>query len=76
MHLHDLNPHVLNSLLCLVGIVFSLVLIVWGMICDHRESVTEEETATPSQEARACRPCRVARRMPTPAPRLSYREVA
>ncbi len=76
MHLHDLNPHVLNSLICLIGIVFSVVLIVWGMICDRRESITEEETATSRQEARACRPCPAARRMPTPTPRLSYREVA
>lgn len=47
MQPEPLNPHVINSLLCLIGIVFCLVLIGWGIYTDRR-AAQEDEPAEPN----------------------------
>lgn len=71
MHLHDINPHVLNSLYCLIGIAICLGLIIWGAYCDRRQMRLESR----QEEPRASRSIhRRPRRLPSEAPR--YRQVA
>jgi len=78
MSWHDLNPHVLNSLICLLGIGVCLALIVGGMVSDRRERVAEAKAA----RAQAATLARVAdgpvrrRASPSPAARVEYRQVA
>ena len=69
----DLNPHVVNVLLCLGGIAFSLALIGWGMWRDRRQAASEEEAA--SQVSAVRRP-RLSRPVAPAAPRLTARQVA
>jgi len=76
MQLHDLNPHVLNSLLCLAGIVLCLVVIGWGMISDRRQRATEEEPAAGQAPAGARPSPPASRQQHGPAPHLTYRQVA
>lgn len=56
MQLHDVNPHVINSLLCLIGIVSCLVLIGWGMLSDRREISSQAETDQSERQAPSPRP--------------------
>jgi hypothetical protein len=76
MQLHDLNPHVINSLLCLGGIVLCLVLIGWGMISDRQQHAAADEPAADQAPAPARPSHPAARRAHGPAPRLTYRQVA
>lgn len=74
--MQDLNPHVFNSLLCLIGIVFCLVLIVWGGCSDRRrlncraEPEPQEQTASPAGSYSA------PNLSLDDKPQLSYRQVA
>ncbi|HQJ52798.1 MAG TPA: hypothetical protein PKW05_13575, partial [Anaerolineae bacterium] len=54
MQAHHINPHVLNSLYCLLGIALCLVLIVWGKICDRRylKAQAEVQRRRPAAPAR------------------------
>ncbi|MBU0608248.1 MAG: hypothetical protein KKI08_10185 [Armatimonadetes bacterium] len=76
MQLHDINPHVINSLLCLIGIMLCLVLIGWGMWLDRRHRAAEDELAA-AEAPRCPRPARPsACRASVSSPRLGYRQVA
>jgi hypothetical protein len=76
MSWHDLNPHVINSLFCLGGIMLCLVLIGRGMISDLRQRAADAETERHESAMRPRPAPTVARRVAAPTPRLSYRQVA
>jgi len=49
--MHQLNPHALNSLLCLGGIAFAIGLMIYGHWLDHRQDRLEEAAARRARQA-------------------------
>jgi hypothetical protein len=76
MQLHHINPHVLNSLYCLIGIVLCLALIVWGKVCDRRYLKAQAEAQRRKLEAAARLPHGQGGPGRHQAVPLSYRQVA